>query len=41
MKISKCSNGLFKVILKGISEPFYVVNERLALETAFKLGGVK
>ena len=41
MKISKCSNGLFKVVLKGISEPFYVTNENLALEIAFKLGGAK
>lgn len=41
MKISKCSNGLFKVILKGISQPFYVESEGLALEIAFKLGGAK
>lgn len=41
MKISRCSNGLFKVVLKGISEPFYVTNENLALEIAFKLGGVR
>lgn len=41
MKISKCSNGLFKVSLKGISQPFYDKNEKLALEIAFKLGGAK
>lgn len=41
MRIVKCENGLFKVILKGISEPFYVPSQDLALEIAWKLGSDK
>lgn len=41
MRIKRCENGLFKVVLKGISEPFYVESYNLALEIAFKVGGAK
>lgn len=41
MRIVKCENGMFKVILKGISKPFYVEDYNLAIEIAFKVGGVK
>lgn len=41
MRIVKCENGLFKVILKGISEPFYVPSQDIAIEIAWKLGGAK
>lgn len=39
MKITKCKNGLFKIVLKGISQPFYTESEGVALEIAMKLGG--
>lgn len=41
MRIQKCENGFFKVTVKGISEPFYVVSEEVAMEIAWKLGGGK
>ena len=41
MEIIKCDNGLFKVILKSISQPFYVESYNLAIEIAWKLGGNK
>ncbi|MFV0579003.1 MAG: hypothetical protein ACK5NU_10100 [Fusobacterium ulcerans] len=41
MRITKCSNGLFKVTLKGIEKIFYVKSHHEALEIAFNLGGVQ
>ena len=41
MEIIKMQNGLFKVILKGISEPFYTLTQETAIEIAWKLGGRK
>lgn len=38
MHVEKCENGLFKVTLKNISQPFYVENHDLAIEIAMKLG---
>lgn len=38
MHVVKCENGLFKVTLKNVSEPFYVENYNLAIEIAMKLG---
>ena len=37
MRIVRDENGLFKVVLKGISKPFYVES----YEIAFKVGGAK
>ncbi len=39
MQIQMCENGFFKVTVKGISEPFYVTSEEVAIEIAWKLGG--
>ena len=41
MQIQKCENGLCKVSLKNVSEPFYVTSEKIAIEIAWKLGGGK
>ncbi len=41
MRIQMCENGFFKVTIKGISEPFYVASEEVAMEIAWKLGGGK
>lgn len=41
MRIVRDENGLFKVVLKGISKPFYGESYDLALEIAFKVGGAK
>lgn len=38
MQVEKCENGLFKVTLKNVSQPFYVENYNLAIEIAMKLG---
>lgn len=41
MEIIEQKNGLFKVIVKGISQPFYTESREVAIEIAWKLGGVK
>lgn len=41
MRVVKCENGLFKVFLKTVSTPFYVESYDVALEIAFKVGGLK
>lgn len=38
MNVVKCENGLFKVTLNNLSQPFYVENYNLAIEIAIKLG---
>lgn len=41
MEIIKQENGLFKVIVKGISQTFYTESREVAIEIAWKLRGVR